>query len=105
MLQADAALRFTDDTGQPVQDIAVVPGQTVLFEIDNTAGFAHNFYIGTDAELMVPATTTDTGLKVPMATTNLFSDPAFKDGAFTSNDPRVRAYALSKTPSWKRKPA
>jgi len=39
----------------------------------------------------------DTGLKVPMATTNLFSDPIFKDGAFTSNDPRVRAYALSKT--------
>jgi xylose isomerase len=39
----------------------------------------------------------DTGLKVPMATTNLFSDPAFKDGAFTANDPRVRAYALSKT--------
>jgi xylose isomerase len=39
----------------------------------------------------------DTGLVVPMATTNLFSDPAFKDGAFTSNDPRVRAYALQKT--------
>ncbi len=39
----------------------------------------------------------DTGLIVPMATTNLFSDPAFKDGAFTSNDPRVRAYALQKT--------
>jgi xylose isomerase len=38
-----------------------------------------------------------TGLKVPMATTNLFSDPIFKDGAFTSNDPRVRAYALQKT--------
>ena len=39
----------------------------------------------------------DTGLVVPMATTNLFSDPIFKDGAFTSNDPRVRAYALHKT--------
>jgi len=38
-----------------------------------------------------------TGLKVPMATTNLFFDPAFKDGAFTANDPRVRAYALQKT--------
>lgn len=38
-----------------------------------------------------------TGLVVPMATTNLFSDPAFKDGAFTSNDARVRAYALQKT--------
>ncbi len=35
----------------------------------------------------------DTGLKVPMATTDLFRDPAFKDGAFTSNDPAVRAYA------------
>jgi xylose isomerase len=38
-----------------------------------------------------------TGLVVPMATTNLFSDPAFKDGAFTANDPAVRAYALQKT--------
>src|SRR5512136_906025 len=39
----------------------------------------------------------ETGLVVPMATTNLFYDPAFKDGAFTSNDPRVRALALQKT--------
>jgi xylose isomerase len=39
----------------------------------------------------------DTGVVVPMATTNLFSDPIFKDGAFTSNDPKVRAYALQKT--------
>ncbi len=39
----------------------------------------------------------DTGIVCPMATTNLFADPAFKDGAFTSNDPAVRAYALQKT--------
>jgi xylose isomerase len=39
----------------------------------------------------------ETGLTVPMATTNLFSDPAFKDGAFSSNDTRVREYALQKT--------
>ena len=39
----------------------------------------------------------DTSLVVPMATTNLFSHPAFKDGAFTANDPQVRAYALHKT--------
>ncbi len=39
----------------------------------------------------------ETGLVVPMATTNLFGDPAFKDGAFTANDPKVRAYALQKT--------
>ncbi len=37
------------------------------------------------------------GLVVPMATTNLFADPVFKDGAFTSADARVRAYALQKT--------
>jgi len=34
---------------------------------------------------------------VPMATVNLFYDPVFRDGAFTSNHPRVRAYALQKT--------
>ena len=39
----------------------------------------------------------DTGLRVPMATTNLFSDPVFRDGAFTSHDPNVRDYALQKT--------
>lgn len=39
----------------------------------------------------------ETGLVVPMATTDLFKDAAFKDGAFTANDPAVRAYALQKT--------
>ena len=39
----------------------------------------------------------ETGLVVPMATTNLFYEPIFKDGAFTANDPKVRAYALQKT--------
>jgi xylose isomerase len=37
------------------------------------------------------------GLKVPMATVNLFYDAVFRDGAFTANDPQVRAYALQKT--------
>jgi xylose isomerase len=41
----------------------------------------------------------DSGMVVPMATTNLFSHPVFKDGAFTSNDPDVRAFALQKTMS------
>ncbi|MFG1708725.1 xylose isomerase [Nonomuraea sp. M3C6] len=38
----------------------------------------------------------ETGLKVPMATTNLFTHPVFRDGAFTSNDRDVRRYALRK---------
>lgn len=37
------------------------------------------------------------GLVVPMATVNLFYDPVFRDGAFTANDARVRAYAVQKT--------
>ena len=38
----------------------------------------------------------DTGLIVPMVTTNLFSAPVFKDGGFTSNDRDVRRFALRK---------
>jgi xylose isomerase len=37
------------------------------------------------------------GICVPMATVNLFYDPVFRDGAFTANDSRVRAYAIQKT--------
>ncbi len=38
-----------------------------------------------------------TGIVVPMATVNLFYEAVFRDGAFTANDARVRAYALQKT--------
>jgi len=37
------------------------------------------------------------GIVVPMATVNLFYDPVFRDGAFTANDPGVRAFAVQKT--------
>lgn len=39
----------------------------------------------------------DNNMRVPMATCNLFSQPVFKDGAFTANDPTVRRFALAKT--------
>ncbi|MBS1793196.1 MAG: xylose isomerase [Acidobacteria bacterium] len=39
----------------------------------------------------------DHDIKVPMATVNLFYEPVFRDGAFTANDARVRAYAVQKT--------
>ena len=39
----------------------------------------------------------ETGMVVPMATTNLFTHPVFKDGAFTANDRDVRRFALRKT--------
>ena len=43
------------------------------------------------------AALSDHGMKVPMATTNLFTHPVFKDGGFTANDPKVRAFAVQKT--------
>jgi xylose isomerase len=39
----------------------------------------------------------DNGVVVPMATVSLFFHPIFRDGAFTANDPEVRAYAVQKT--------
>jgi xylose isomerase len=41
----------------------------------------------------------DHNVVVPMATVSLFTDPIFKDGAFTANDPLVRRYAVQKTMS------
>src|ERR1700676_3082585 len=37
------------------------------------------------------------GICVPMVTVNLFTNTVFRDGAFTANDPEVRAYAIQKT--------
>ncbi|MGP3984570.1 xylose isomerase [Streptomyces sp. KR80] len=37
-----------------------------------------------------------TGVVVSMGTTNLFTHPVFKEGAFTANDPEIRRYALAK---------
>ncbi len=42
-------------------------------------------------------TLADHGMVVPMATTNLFTHPVFRDGAFTASDAAVRAFALQKT--------
>jgi uncharacterized cupredoxin-like copper-binding protein len=61
-LQADSSLRFTDTDGQQVTDIPVTPGETVIFRIENTAGFEHNFWIGTDDQLTAPYATTDVGI-------------------------------------------
>jgi hypothetical protein len=61
-LLANGALQFTDPAGTQVRDIPVTPGETITFRIDNTAGFDHNFYIGTDDQLIVPAGTTEVGI-------------------------------------------
>jgi uncharacterized cupredoxin-like copper-binding protein len=61
-LQANAALQFTDAAGTVITDIPVVAGEVVRFEVDNIAGFSHNFRIGTDQELSVPNATGQAGI-------------------------------------------
>ncbi|MEM7537736.1 MAG: xylose isomerase [Chloroflexota bacterium] len=96
-----------DPFGDPVRDV-MSPVQLVHL-LAEVGAYGVNFH---DNDL-VPITATpaerdqivadfkaaldETGLVVPMATTNLFTHPVFRDGAFTSNDPKVRAYALQKT--------
>lgn len=46
-----ASLQITDDKGAQIIAIPVKKGETVTFKVTNTAGFAHNFYIGTDEQL------------------------------------------------------
>jgi hypothetical protein len=60
-LEADGAIRFLQN-GEQIRALDVTPGETVLFRIDNTAGFPHNFYIGSDEELQVMGGTTDIGI-------------------------------------------
>jgi xylose isomerase len=96
-----------DPFGEPVRD-PVTPVQ-VVEKLGELGAYGVNLH---DEDLVprdAPAAERDrivrefraaleaSGVRVPMATTNLFGDPAFRDGAFTSNDPRVRAYALQKT--------
>ncbi len=59
---ANADPRFTDPSGAQVTDIAVTPGETITFRVENTADFPHNFYIGTEEQLAVFSGTTDTGI-------------------------------------------
>lgn len=51
-LTATAALQFTDPAGAQVKEIPVTPGETITFKVTNAAGFPHNFYIGTDQQLI-----------------------------------------------------
>ena len=50
-ISANAALQFLDEDGTLLNSIGVTPGETIEFVIDNTAGFDHNFWIGTAEEL------------------------------------------------------
>ena len=96
----------TDPFGGPTRPaLDVVHGVEKLAELGAYGLTFHDddlFAFGsTDAERQkqidrLKGAMADTGIVVPMVTTNLFSAPVFKDGGFTSNDRQVRRYALRK---------
>src|SRR5450756_1213093 len=96
----------TDPFGGPTRPpLDVVEAVTKLAELGAYGLTFHDddlFAFGsTDAERQkqidrLKKALADTGLIVPMITTNLFSAPVFKDGGFTSNDRAVRRFALRK---------
>src|SRR5690606_4983629 len=84
------------DVVHAVEKLAELGAYGLTFHDDDLFAFG-----STDAERQkqidrLKGARADTGLIVPMVTTNLFSAPVFKDGGFTSNDRRVRRFALRK---------
>jgi xylose isomerase len=91
------ATRAPLDPVESVQRLAELGAYGVTFHDDDLIPFG-----STEAEREAHvkrfrAALDTAGLAVPMATTNLFTHPVFKEGAFTANDRDVRRYALRKT--------
>jgi xylose isomerase len=91
------ATRSALDPVETVQRLAELGAYGVTFHDDDLIPFGSSDSERESHIKRFRQTLDATGLKVPMATTNLFTHPVFKDGAFTSNDRDVRRYALRKT--------
>jgi len=94
--QFGSATREPLDTVEAIHKLAEIGAYGMTFHDDDLFAFE-----STDAQRQheidrAKQALADTGLKIPMITTNLFSHPVFKDGAFTSNDREVRRFALRK---------
>ena len=91
------ATRAPIDPVESVHRLAELGAWGVTFHDDDLVPFGSDD-ASRDAHLKrFRAALDETGMVVPMVTTNLFTHPVFKDGAFTSNDRSVRRYALRKT--------
>jgi xylose isomerase len=91
-----AATRAPLDPVRTVNELATRGAYGVTFHDDDLIPFGSS-ESDRDGEIhRFKKALADTGMKVPMATTNLFSHPVFKDGALTSNDRDIRRYAIRK---------
>ncbi|MFF1341703.1 xylose isomerase [Streptomyces sp. NPDC058290] len=91
------ATRPALDPVETVERLAELGAYGVTFHDDDLIPFGAGDAAREQAVKRFRTALDTAGLKVPMATTNLFTHPVFKDGAFTANDRDVRRYALRKT--------
>jgi xylose isomerase len=84
------------DPVETVHRLAELGATGVTFHDDDLVPFGSNDPERRHHIDRFKAALAETGMIVPMATTNLFTHPVFKDGAFTANDRSVRRYALRK---------
>ncbi len=93
---------FGDPTREPldpveaVHRLAELGAWGVSFHDDDLVHFSLDDDARSSGIEKFRAALAETGMTVPMMTTNLFTHPVFKDGAFTSNDRAVRRFALRK---------
>ena len=91
------AVRGAIDPNESVRKLAELGAYGVNFHDNDLVPFGSSNAEREQIVSQFKKTLSETGMKVPMATTNLFTHPVFKDGAFTSSDPKVRDFALQKT--------
>jgi xylose isomerase len=90
------ATREAIDPVETVHRLAELGAYGVTFHDDDLIPFGSDEAARQKHIERFKAALAETGLVVPMATTNLFTHPVFKEGAFTANDRDVRRYALRK---------
>jgi xylose isomerase len=90
------ATRPPMDPVHAVHRLAELGAYGVTFHDDDLIPFGSDEAEREKAIQRFRAALDETGLIVPMATTNLFTHPVFKEGAFTANDREVRRYAIRK---------
>jgi xylose isomerase len=90
------ATRAPLDPIEAVRKLHEIGAHGVTFHDDDLIPFGSEDGARTRQIDAFKAVLAETGMTVPMVTTNLFTHPVFKDGAFTSNDRSVRRYALRK---------
>jgi xylose isomerase len=90
------ATRAALDPVEAVHRLAELGAYGLTFHDDDLVPFGSDATVRDEQIARFRKALDETGMVVPMATTNLFAHPVFKDGGFTSNDRRVRRYALRK---------